>query len=254
MEDLSIYRCKNNIICNGQKDIKKNEIKPWRNQEWCIPAGEMEEFAAAMEDILDVYTRKYDKKRPLVCIDEVSRQLIGEKRMPVPVARGKPARYDTEYKRNGTCEIFMLTAPLEKWRRAEVTDQRAKIDYAHQIKKLVTSDFPDAEKIVLVQDNLNTHTIGALYKAFSPEEARLLRDKLEMHYTPKHGSWLNMAEIEINVLVNHGLSERVPSIEQMKREVAAWNKTRNMIGNKINWRFTSEDARIKLKRLYPHFI
>jgi transposase len=206
-----------------------------------------------MEDILDVYTRKYDEKRPLLCMDEVPRQLIGEVRMPVPGARGKPARYDTEYKRNGTCVIFMLTAPLKGWRRAEVTEQRKKIDFAHQIKKLVTVDFPDAKKIVLVMDNLNTHTIGSLYKAFPPEEAKMLRDKLEIHYTPKHGSWLNMAEIEINVLVNHGLSKRVPTIEQMKKEVEAWNKARNKTASKINWRFSTDKARSKLKQLYPLF-
>ena len=204
-----------------------------------------------MEDILDVYTRKHNKKRPLVCIDEFSRQLIGEVRTPIPAEPGKPERFDTEYKRNGTCEIFMCAAPLEGWRRAEVTERRTKTDWAHQIKKLVTVDFPDAEKIVLVQDNLNTHTIGSLYKAFPPEEARRLRDKLEMHYTPKHGSWLNMAEIENNVLINHGLSKRVPTIGQMKNEVAAWADARNKRAGKINWRFTTDDARIKLKRLYP---
>jgi len=207
-----------------------------------------------MEDILDVYTRKYDKKRPLVCMDEVPKQLIGEVRVPISGAKGKPARYDTEYKRNGTCVIFMFSAPLEGKRRAEVTERRTKADFAHQIKKLVTIDFPDAEKIVLVLDNLNIHTIGSLYKTFPPEEARLLREKLEIHYTPKHGSWLNMAEIEINVLVNHGLSKRVPTIEQMKKEVAAWNRSRNKAASKINWRFSTDDARIKLNRLYPQFI
>jgi hypothetical protein len=206
-----------------------------------------------MEDILDVYTRKRDKKYPLVCADEFPRQLIGEVRSPIPAEPGKPARFDTEYRRNGICEVFMFAAPLEGWRRAEVTEQRTKTDWAHQIKKLVAVDFPDAEKIVLVHDNLNTHTIGSLYKAFPPEEARLLRDKLEIHYTPKHGSWLNMAEIEINVLVNHGLSKRVSSIQQMRKEVAAWNKARNKTASRINWRFTTENARIKLKRLYPLF-
>jgi len=213
----------------------------------------MEEFVAAMEDILDVYKRKDDKKYPIVCMDELSRQLIGEVRESIQIEKGKPVRYDSEYKRNGTCDIFMFTAPLEKWRRADVTEQRTKIDYAHQIKKLITVDFPDAEKIILIQDNLNTHTIGSLYKAFPAEEARKLRDKLEIHYTPKHGSWLNMAEIEINVLVNHGLSKHVPTIEQMKKEVMAWSEARNKAANKINWRFTTEDARIKLKRLYPLF-
>jgi transposase len=206
-----------------------------------------------MEDILDVYTRKHDKKRPLVRADEFPRQLTGEVRTPTPVEPGKPARFDTEYRRNWTCEVFMFAAPLEGWRRAEVTEQRTKTDWAHQIKKLVAVDFPDAEKIVLVHDNLNTHTIGSLYKAFPPEEARRLRDKLEIHYTPKHGSWLNMAEIEINVLVNHGLSKRVSSIQQMRKEVAAWNKARNKTASRINWRFTTENARIKLNRLYPLF-
>jgi len=207
-----------------------------------------------MEDILDVYTRKYEEECVLVCMDEVPRQLIDETRKPVPAGCGKLARYDTEYKRNGTCEIFMLAAPLRNWRRAEVTEHRTRIDWALQIKKLITVDFPDAKKIVLVMDNLNTHTIGSLYKTFPPEEARSYRNKLEIHYTPKHGSWLNMAEIEINIMVNHGLSKRVPSIKQMKREVAAWNKLRNKTANKINWRFTTDDARIKLKRLYPLFI
>jgi hypothetical protein len=186
-------------------------------------------------------------------MDEVSKQLIGEIRVPIPGAIGKVARFDTEYKRNGTCSIFMFVAPLEGWRRAEATEFRTKIDFAHQIKKLVTTDFPDAEKIVLVMDNLNTHTIGSLYKAFPPEEARMLRDRLEIHYTPKHGSWLNMAEIEINVLVNHGLSKRVPTMLQMRKEVAAWNKLRNKSASKIKWRFSTDNARIKLKRLYPLF-
>ena len=203
---------------------------------------------------MDIYTREYDEKRPLVCIDEVPKQLIGEVRVPVSGIKGKAARYDTEYKRNGTCVIFMSSAPLNGWRRAEVTERRTKTDFARQIKKLATIDFPDAEKIVLVLDNLNIHTIGSLYKAFVPEEARMLRDKFEIHYTPKHGSWLNMAETEINVLVNHGLSKRISTIEQMKKEVSAWNKARNKIACKINWRFSTDDARIKLKRLYPQFV
>jgi hypothetical protein len=148
----------------------------------------------------------------------------------------------------------MFSAPLIGWRRAEVTEHRTRLDWARQIKKLVTVDFPRARKIVLVVDNLDIHSIGSLYKAFPPEEARQLRNRLEIHYTPIHGSWLNMAEIEINVLVNHGLSRRVPTIEQMKKEVAAWNKARNRDAKKINWRFTTKDARIKLKRLYPLFV
>jgi transposase len=206
-----------------------------------------------MEDILDVYTRKYDENAVLVCMDEAPRQLIDETRVPVLAGRGKIARYDTEYRRNGTCEIFMFAAPLESWRRAEATEHRTSLDWAYQIKKLITADFPH-RKIVLVMDNLNTHTIGSLYKAFPPEEARYYRSMLEIHFTPKHGSWLNMAEIEINVLVNHGLAKRVPTIKQMRKEVRAWNKSRNKAANKINWRFTTDDARIKLKRLYPLFV
>ena len=207
-----------------------------------------------MEDILDVYTRKYDEHCVLICMDEVPRQLIGETRKPVPTGRGKIARYDTEYVRKGTCEIFMFAAPLQNWRRAEVTERRTRLDWALQIKKLITVDFPNVKKIVLVMDNLNIHTAGSLYKAFPPEEAKRYRDILEIHYTPKHGSWLNMAEIEINILINHGLSKRVPIIAQMKKEVAAWSRTRNKTGKKTNWRFSINDARIKLKRLYPLFI
>jgi len=207
-----------------------------------------------MEDILDVYTRKYDENCILICMDEVPRQLIGETRTPIPVGQMGIARYDTEYKRNGTCEIFMFAAPLKNWRRAEVTERRTRLDWAFQIKKMITVDFPHVNKIILVMDNLNTHTIGSLYKAFPPEEAGYYRNKLEIHFTPKHGSWLNMAEIEINILVNHGLSKRVPTLQKMKKEVSAWNKLRNKTANKINWRFTTDDARIKLKRLYPLFI
>ena len=200
-----------------------------------------------------MYTREYDEKRPLVCMDECPRQLIGEEHIPIPLGPGRAERYDSEYIRNGTCLVFMFVAPLKGWRRAEVSEHRTRVDWAHQIKKLVTIDFPDAEKIVLVMDNLDIHSMGSLYKTFPAEEAKRLRDKLEIHYTPKHGSWLNMAEIENNVLVNHGLSRRVPTLEQMKKEVGIWNETRNKTANKINWRFTSEGARIKLKRLYPLF-
>jgi hypothetical protein len=205
-----------------------------------------------MEDILDVYTRKHDKKRPLVCMDEVPKQLIGEVRAPIPASKGKPARFDTEYKRNGTCVIFMFSAPLEGWRRAEAAERRTKTDFAHQIKKLVTVDFPEAEKIVLVMDNLNTHTIGSLYKTFLPEEARMLRDKLEIHYTPKHGSWLNIAEIELGALTAQCLGRRIPSIEALSTEIKAWNRSRNESCIEIKWQFTTDDARIKLHRLYPN--
>jgi transposase len=204
-----------------------------------------------MEDILDVYSRETDKKRPIVCMDECPVQLIGEIRAALPAKKGKNLRYDTEYVRNGTCEIFMFYAPLNKWRKADIRERRTKHDFAMEIQKLIDVDFPKAEKIVLVLDNLNTHTTGALYETFPPEEAKRLRDKLEIHYTPKHGSWLNMAEIEINVLVNHGLSKRIPTLKQMKKETSMWSKTRNETASKINWRFSTDDARIKLSRLYP---
>jgi hypothetical protein len=253
MENFGVYRHENGIIPDSQEDIKKNEIKPWQSREWCIQARGESDFIAAMEDVLDVYARKYDQRRPLVCMDEIPRQLIGEARLPIPAEPGKPERYDTEYIRNGTCTIFMFVAPLEGWRRAEATERRTRADWALQIKKLITVDFPDAEKIVLVMDNLDIHSMGSLYKAFPPEEAKRLREKLEVHYTPKHGSWLNMAEIENNVLINHGLSKRVPTMEQVEKEVAAWSVARNRSSSKINWRFTAEKARIKLKRLYPQF-
>ena len=206
-----------------------------------------------MEDILDVYTRPEDAGYPLVCMDECPKQLIGETRIPLPAEGGETERFDTEYVRNGTCEIFMFNAPLIGRRRAEVTEHRTRADWAAQTKKLVDEDFPLAEKIILVMDNLNTHSIASLYETFEPEEARRIRDRLEIHHTPKHGSWLNMAEIELSVLNNHGLKDRIPTIGQMRKEVSAWNQIRNEKARTIDWRFTTTDARIKLKRLYPHF-
>jgi len=204
-----------------------------------------------MEDVLDVYERPDDSRRPLVCMDECPKQLIGEARTPLPAEPGQPERYDTEYVRNGTCNLFLFAAPLLGWRRVEVTEQRTRVDWAHQIKRLVDEDFPDADKVVLVMDNLNTHRPASLYEAFEPSEAKRIWDRLEIHHTPKHGSWLNMAEIEFSVLSRQGLSERVPDMASMRREVAAWVNQRNAEGGKIDWRFTTKDARINLKRLYP---
>jgi transposase len=206
-----------------------------------------------MEDVLDVYKRPLDIKRPLICMDESPKQLIMETRMPIAASEGHPERFDTEYKRNGVCEIFMFNAPLLGWRRASITERRTMIDWALQIKTLVDADFPNAEKIVLVMDNLNTHVLASLYEAFPPEEAQRIRDKLEIHYTPKHGSWLNMAEIELNVLNNHGLSDRIPTIEEARQQATDWYDERNRCKRKIDWQFTSEDARIKLHHLYPHY-
>jgi DDE superfamily endonuclease len=204
-----------------------------------------------MEDILAVYTRPRDPDRPLVCLDETSKQLIRETRTPVPMRRGQPARVDYEYERNGTANLFMLFAPLEGWRHAEVTDRRAAADYAAILRDLSDRHFPHASKIVLVQDNLSTHTVASLYAAFAPAEARRLVERFEWHYTPKHGSWLDMAESELGALSSRCLDRRVPDKETLIEEVAAWQAHRNKHNAKANWQFTNEQARIKLRRLYP---
>ena len=204
-----------------------------------------------MEDVLDVYTRPYDPRRPQVCLDETSVQLIGEKRIPVPMAPGRLARVDYEYERNGVCALFMVNEPLRGWREVVVGDHRTAIDFAHVVKHLVDVHYPNAERIVLVMDNLNTHTPGSLYEAFDPTEARRLADRLEIHYTPKHASWLDMAEIELSVLSRQCLEQRIPDKATLVREVTAWMHDRNVRQSTIDWRFSTPDARIKLKRLYP---
>ena len=207
-----------------------------------------------MEDVLDVYTRAYDKEHVLVCMDETSKQQVMEVRQPVAPAPGREYRYDAEYQRNGVSNLFIFFAPLEGWRHVEVTDRRTKVDWAMVVRQLVDEHFSEAKKIILVMDNLNTHTPSSLYEAFSPAEAKRILDKLEIHYTPKHGSWLNMAEIELSVLSRQCLSRRIPDQRSLRHEVAAWEKARNESGATIDWRFTTEDARIKLKRLYPSFV
>jgi hypothetical protein len=206
-----------------------------------------------MEDILEVYHRPYDSKRPLVCMDEASKQQVKETREPLPRQVGKPERYDYEYERNGVSNLFMIFAPLEGWRHVEVTDRRPSVDFAHCLKDVVDVHFAEAEQIVLVSDNLNTHEPAALYEAFAPAEARRIMEKLEWHYTPKHGSWLDMAEIELSVLQRQCLDRRIPDQEILKREVSAWQPERNQHAAKANWRFTTEEARVKLKKLYPSF-
>ena len=206
-----------------------------------------------MEDVLDVYKRIKDTSHPLVCMDECPKQLIGETRPPIAAEPGKAERFDSEYVRNGTCNLFMFVAPLLGWRRVEVTERRTSTDWAEQIRRLVDEDFWYAEKVVLVMDNLNTHCPASLYKAFAPEEAKRVWDRLEIHYTPRHGSWLNMAEIEFSVLNKNGLSARIPSMEQMRRKTAAWADRRNTEARRIDWQFTTENARVKLKHLYPRF-
>jgi hypothetical protein len=221
------------------------------SKQWVIPPEHTGEFVWHMEDVLAVYTRPYDPRFPQVCLDETSKQLLRETREPLPMESGQPERVDYEYERAGVMNLFMICEPLAGKRWVTVTDHRTKLDFAHQIKELVDERYPEAERIVLVMDNLNTHSPASLYEAFPPAEAKRLVDKLEIHHTPKHGSWLNMAEIELSVLARQCLDRRVPDEETLKAEVAAWQDRRNGSEAAIDWRFTTENARIKLKRLYP---
>jgi hypothetical protein len=204
-----------------------------------------------MEDVLEVYHRPHDPDRPVVCVDETSKQLIAETRVPIKAKPGRPAQFDYEYQRNGTANLFMMFAPLEGWRHVEVTDRRASLDYAQVLKDLSDIHFPKAAKIVLVQDNLNTHKSASLYEAFPAAEARRLVERFEWHYTPKHGSWLDMAESELGILSSQCLDRRIPDKETLIKEVAAWEERRNKHHTKADWQFTNDNARIKLKRLYP---
>jgi len=204
-----------------------------------------------MEDVLEVYHLPYDSDYPVVCMDESSKQLIGEVREPVPCAPGQVARMDDEYVRNGVAEIFMEVEPLSGKRHVAITERRTRKDWASQIKEMLDERYPDAIKVRLVMDNLNTHSIISLYETFEPKEARRLAERLDIHYTPKHGSWLNMAEIELSVLKGQCLDRRIDNMEDMKTEVAKWERDRNNRSKKINWQFTTSEARIKLTRLYP---
>jgi transposase len=231
--------------------LAHNELKPWLHKQWCIPPKSNAEFVCQMEEVLSVYTRPYDERRPQVCLDETSKQLVSETRVPLPMQPGQLECSDYEYERHGTCNLFVACEPLAGKRHLQVTEQRTKADFARFIRDLVDVYYPTAEKLVLVMDNLNTHTLAALYEVFEPAEARRLIEKLELHYTPKHGSWLNMAEIEFSVLTRQCLDRRIGSRTELEREVAAWQAKRNGQTVGINWRFTTTDARIKLKHLYP---
>ena len=204
-----------------------------------------------MEDILEVYQRPYDPQRPLVCLDETSKQLIAETRLPIAAKPGQPGRHDYEYRRNGTANLFMMFAPLEGWRHVKVTDRHTAVDYAQVLKELSDTHFPGSAKIVLVQDNLNTHKPASLYEAFPPAEARRLVERFEWHYTPKHGSWLDMAESELGVLSSQCLDRRIPDQQVLKVEVEAWEADRNRKHARAYWQFTTTDARVTLRRLYP---
>jgi hypothetical protein len=218
---------------------------------WCIPPKQSGEFVHHMEDVLEVYHRPYDKKHPVVCLDETFKQLIGEVRQPLPPMPGQVQRYDSVYVRNGVASLFMCFEPLAGWRHVELSDTRTAVDWARVVKQLVDSPrYKNAEKIVLVMDQLNTHTPGSLYEAFAPAEAKRIADKLEIHLTPKHGSWLDMAEIELSAF-ERDLPERVGDWEAMAAHVSAWEKRRNGAKVKADWQFTTADARIKLRKLYP---
>ena len=234
-----------------RKTLAANELKPWLKEEWCIPPEQNGEFVCHMEDVLEVYRRPVDPKRPVVCMDEMPYQLISETRAPQPLQRGRARRYDYEYKREGVANLFLAFAPLLGQRYVCVTARRTAVDWAHFIRYLVDELFPEADCIVLVLDNLNTHVGGALYEAFPPDEARRLLGKLELHYTPKHGSWLNMAEVEFSVLSRQCLDRRIGTQKELARQVTAWVNARNTSGATVHWQFTTAEARIKLKRLYP---
>ena len=218
---------------------------------WCIPPQADGEFVAAMEEVLEVYKRPVDPRRPLVCMDETSKQLIGEIRVPLPARPGEPARYDSEYVRNGTANLFVAFEPLSGWRHVKVTDTRTRMDWAWFIKDLLDSRYRDARRVVLVMDQLNTHAIASLYETFAPPEARRLAERLEIHFTPKHGSWLNMAEIELGVMSRQCLEDRTEDRTKLARQAKAWVAQRNRHHCHVNWRFSTADARVKLKRLYP---
>jgi len=214
------------------------------------PQGDVR-FVAAMEDVLEVYERPFDVKRPLVCLDEAAKQILGEVRQPLPMKPAAVERYDNEYERRGTCALFMLFEPFRGQREVLVKARRTALDYADVVRHLCDEVHPHAEKIVLVQDNLNTHGAWSLYQAFEPQEAQRLAGRIEWHYTPKHGSWLNMAEIELSVLARQCLKQRMESRQNIERQVAAWQQRRNTAQIRVDWRFSVQDARCKLKRLYP---
>lgn len=206
-----------------------------------------------MEDVLDLYERPYNARFPVVCMDEQPVQLIGETRLPLPMLPGQVERYNYEYRRNGTAVNFMFTEPLGSWRKVNVRETKTMIDWAQEIRLLLDVDYPDAVKVIVICDNLNTHKVGSLYEAFPPQEAKRLRERLELHYTPKHASWLNVAEIELSLLTRQCLHRRIADLPTLQRQTQMWHERRNENQKSVDWQFTSEDARIKLKRLYPQF-
>jgi len=233
-----------------RRRLAENDLKPWRRDMWCIPKVDAE-YVARMEDVLDLYAETPDPARPVVCFDESPTQLIGEVRQPIPAAPGRLERYDCEYKRNGTANLFVFLDAHRSRRKVKVTDRRAASDFAHCMRDLADIHYPDAERIRVVLDNLSTHSPAALYQVLTPSEARRILKRLEFHYTPKHASWLNMVEIEIGVLRSQCLDRRIESRNRLLAEVAAWEKRRNASGASINWMFSTEQARVKLAKAYP---
>ena len=244
--------CREHLPRDGAPDTQKNELKPWKKKEWCIPEVSGE-FVARMEDVLDLYHADYDPDHPVVCFDETSRQLVADKRPVIGAKPGRVERYDYEYKRNGTRNLFMFCEPKAGWRHVEVTERRTAVDFAHQMRWLVDDAYPHTETIRLVLDNLNTHKLGSLYDAFKPTEARRIAKRLEFHYTPLHGSWLNMAEIELSVFSNQCLNRRISDEVILKRGVSALERKRNEAVAVIDWRFSTQDARTKLQHIYPSY-
>jgi hypothetical protein len=226
-------------------------LKPHLKKMWCIPPKQSAEFVCHMEDVLEVYHWPYDPKRPVVCLDETFKQLVGETREPLPMLPGQPHRYDHVYVRNGVASLFMAFEPLAGWREVTITAQRRRQEFAHVVRDLLEGRYKNADKVVLVLDQLNTHSASSFYEAFPPTEAKRLIERLEIHHTPKHGSWLNMAEIELSALGRQCLSRRIPTVQRLHAETKAWEQTRNQRKLKVNWQFTTKDARIKLRALYP---
>jgi len=218
-----------------------------------IPPKENAAFVAAMEDVLELYQRPYDERYPVVCMDEEPVQLVKETRVPLPPRPGRPTRYDHDYERAGTACVFLFTEPLGSWRRASVRERRTGVDWAREMQILLETDYAEAQKVILVCDNLNTHKIGSFYEAFAPTVARRLVERIEIHPTPKHGSWLNVAECELSVLSRHCLRNRTGTTEALRHKVRAWQSERNERQCGTDWRFTTDDARIRLKRLYPQY-
>ena len=233
-----------------RRRLAENDLKPWRKDMWCIPKVDAE-YVARMEDVLDLYAEAPDPKRPVVCFDESPTQLIGEVRQPIPAKPGRLERFDCEYRRNGTVNLFVFLDAHRPWRKVKVTDRRATTDFAACMRDLSDIHFPEAEQIRVVLDNLSTHTAAALYRTFPPAEARRILRRLEFHYTPKHASWLNMVEIEIGVLKSQCLSRRIDEREKLVSEIAVWERQRNQSGARIKWMFTTEKARAKMSRAYP---